>query len=104
MADDADELGFKGGEPSSAAQPSRGDYTVGPSPLSTLPVKGWISEITSAHLGAENGAWAGLGPSVRRLPPQTGLCFRTQPSASNSDCRLSGERPLSRTRDACWSF
>jgi hypothetical protein len=39
MPDDAAELGFKGGELSSAAQPSRGDYTVGPSPLPTLPLK-----------------------------------------------------------------
>jgi hypothetical protein len=40
MPDDAAELSFfKGGELSSAAQPSRGDYTVGPSPLSTLLLK-----------------------------------------------------------------
>jgi hypothetical protein len=32
IPDDVPELGLKGGEPSSAAQPSRGDYTVGPSP------------------------------------------------------------------------
>jgi hypothetical protein len=39
MPDDAGELGFQGGELSSAAQPSRGDHTVGPSPLSILPLK-----------------------------------------------------------------